>query len=701
MEGELHRGRRVGIAIVAALACAALAAPVAHAAPGAALVRDINTTGDSAPEQLVDVGGTLYFAADDGVAGTELWKSDAGGTDMVADIVTGPDGSFPSELVDVGGTLFFTADDGANGSELWTSDGTPDGTQMVEDIDAAPGSGSSPTLLTAVGGTLYFTADDGTHGFELFKSDGTPAGTGIVEDINPNAGNSFPDELTNVGGTLFFSADDGTHGFELFESDGTPEGTDIVEDINPGALAGSFPAWLTDVNGTLFFSATDGAHGFELWKRDGSGAAMVEDINPNAANSSPTWLTESNGTLLFTAADGTHGAELFKSDGTGADLVADLDPAGGSSPELLTDVNGTLFFAADDGTHGLELFRSDGAGAALVRDINPTGNAFPDWLTDLNGTLFFSADDGAHGFELWTSDGSSAGTIQVADINPATGNAFPEGLTAVGGTLYFAANDGAHGTELWKSDQVPTATAIASSANPAAAGQAVTFTATVSAQPGRGTPTGSVVFGIDGSSRPPVTLAAGHASIAATLAPGEHRITAAYHGAAGFADSASAVLRQIVNAPVAPPGGGTTPLPDTTAPVFESASLTRTVFAVSSRGSAETPVAAARRGTTFRYTLSEAARVLVTIRRASPGRRVRGRCVRPTRSNRKARRCTRLRLAGRFAIDSPAGATRHRFSGRIGAKRLAAGRYRVTLIATDDAGNSSLPKRLRFRVVKG
>ena len=75
--------------------------------------------------------------------------------------------------------------------------------------------------------------------------------------------------------------------------------------------------------------------------------------------------------------------------------------------------------------------------------------------------------------------------------------------------------------------------------------------------------------------------------------------------------------------------------------------------------------------------------------------------MRPRRSNRNARSCTRLRVAGRFAVDSPAGATRHRFSGRIGTKKLSAGRYRVTLIATDDAGNSSLPKRLRFRVVRG
>src|SRR5215207_6784822 len=160
------RGRRLGVAIIAAIACLALGTPAANAAPGAALVRDINTSGDSSPEQLVDVDGTLYFTADDGINGLELWKSDGGGTAMVADINLGPDGSEPTGLVDVAGTLFFAADDG-DGRELWKSDGTSDGTQIVEDIDPDPGAGSSPELLTDVEGTLYFSADDGVHGLEV------------------------------------------------------------------------------------------------------------------------------------------------------------------------------------------------------------------------------------------------------------------------------------------------------------------------------------------------------------------------------------------------------------------------------------------------------------------------------------------------------------------------------------------------------
>ena len=143
------------------------------------------------------------------------------------------------------------------------------------------------------------------------------------------------------------------------------------------------------------------------------------------------------------------------------------------------------------------------------------------------------------------------------------------------------------------------------------------------------------------------------------------------------------------------PGGGGAP------PVFLAASLSPRVFAVDTHGSAETLVSArAKKGTTFRYTLSENARVLFTIERVLPGRKVGHACRKQTSANRHRRACKRVLRAGRFAVTARAGVNTHRFSGRIGRRSLVPGSYRATLAATDAAGKVSKPKQLTFKVVR-
>lgn len=120
-----------------------------------------------------------------------------------------------SNLTAVGGRLFFTADDGVHGSELWTTDGSAAGTALVADIN--PGaSGSAPTALAAIDGVLLFAADDGIHGRELWRSDGRLLGTVMIQDIGPGSFSSSPSGFTKSGDLVYFSADDGVTGSELW-----------------------------------------------------------------------------------------------------------------------------------------------------------------------------------------------------------------------------------------------------------------------------------------------------------------------------------------------------------------------------------------------------------------------------------------------------------------------------------------------------
>src|SRR5258706_869645 len=95
-----------------------------------------------------------------------------------------------------------------------------------------------------------------------------------------------------------------------------------------------------------------------------------------------------------------------------------------------------------------------------------------------------------------------------------------------------------------------TTTIVASSAAPSAEGQAVTFSATVTAR--SGVPSGSVAFTMDGTDAGTVPLdAVGVAAASRTFADnGMHIVVARYLGASGFAGSTSGALsQQVTNAP--------------------------------------------------------------------------------------------------------------------------------------------------------
>lgn len=83
--------------------------------------------GSSSPANLVVAGGTLYFTAETDATGRELYRLNSSGLpELALDINPGPASSNLSNLLAAGvlsaglGQLFFVADDGVNGREVWT-----------------------------------------------------------------------------------------------------------------------------------------------------------------------------------------------------------------------------------------------------------------------------------------------------------------------------------------------------------------------------------------------------------------------------------------------------------------------------------------------------------------------------------------------------------------------------------------------------
>jgi ELWxxDGT repeat protein len=260
---------------------------------------------DALPEQLTEFDGELYFFADDGETGFEPWSTDgtSGNTIQVTNIGIDVSGPFPVDTdnltywTEAGGFLYFTADDGLTGVELWRTKGLS--TSLVLDINPFAGDSVVPgrdDVFYAFNGQLFFFANDGTHGFEPWVTDGTFLGTRLFADIYSTPINSptTASELTFLTGyqrRLYFTADDGFTGQEIWYTDGADNSITILKDIGPDYESGYNDAFGPQtLDGALYFSAFDGGinvgHGVEMWRIQGNETVtqLVEDLNPGAQN---------------------------------------------------------------------------------------------------------------------------------------------------------------------------------------------------------------------------------------------------------------------------------------------------------------------------------------------------------------------------------------------------------------------------------
>ena len=141
----------------------------------------ITASGGSAAWNLTNVGGTLFFSANDGSNGPALWKTDgtvAGTVLIIPNIVTA---NAPGMYAVLNNKLYLQVNESSTGSELWVTDGTTAGTHIVKNLSAdvgggVTGSGSSQNM-TVYNNKLYFSGRDDTHGVEFFVTDGTDVGT--------------------------------------------------------------------------------------------------------------------------------------------------------------------------------------------------------------------------------------------------------------------------------------------------------------------------------------------------------------------------------------------------------------------------------------------------------------------------------------------------------------------------------------------
>jgi ELWxxDGT repeat protein len=351
--------------------------------------------------------GEAYFSADDGVHGTELWKTDgtAAGTRLAADVYPGVGSSGPYELTPLGDRLLFAAWD-ASGGGLWSTDGT--GFERLS--TAVPGGELfEPVVL---GDAIIYLAFDDAHGQALWRSDGTPAGTYPIEQ------HQLIDKLARLGDRVYFAGYDGSR-WGLWSSDGTPGGARLVREF-----ASSFGYDIVSAGDFVYFTS----EGTKLWRSDGTEAGTVRLVVLGSLQA-PVAV----GRDVFFAGDG---GTLWTSDGTeaGTRMVSGFPRVGqpGSYPAALAAVRGALVFSASDGVHGYEPWVSDGTaeGTRMLADVAPgLPSSGPQLFTQAGGLVYFSADDGVTGRELWAipvdAIASSARTPRPVARPPAAPRGLP------------------------------------------------------------------------------------------------------------------------------------------------------------------------------------------------------------------------------------------------------------------------------------
>jgi ELWxxDGT repeat protein len=182
------------------------------------LVKDINTTANASsyPGNFTVLDHSLFFTADDGIHGFELWKTDgdSSNTTLVRDINPGtnpglftlPNHGPPYPLVayltSYSGKIYFRANDGTRGYELWMSDGSENGTQLA--MDMSPGSLSgNPYEFTVHDSLLYFLSSDGISE-NVYATDGRACTITKLASSAPME-LAEPEGLTSSGTKLYVS----------------------------------------------------------------------------------------------------------------------------------------------------------------------------------------------------------------------------------------------------------------------------------------------------------------------------------------------------------------------------------------------------------------------------------------------------------------------------------------------------------------
>lgn len=387
---------------------------------GTVRVKDINTksqtktnsdanNGDSSPEILGVFNQRLYFAANNGDDGTELWSTDGteAGTSRVENFSEGGNSTSFYGAAELNNTLYLLlARQIPNGNSTEREDGiyklneAGDGITLIKRLDSVSSQG-----LMVFKDKLYFAASDynGSNGIEPWVSDGTESGTEELKDINSGGSYSNPTFVAVVNGQLLFTADDDTN-VNLWRTDGEKtskfdvawsRSDQSLREIQGVALGGKF-----------YF--TDNRTALGIWVTDGTDEGThIFDESSQASYA----FVRNNDFAYFLGSTFATGGELWKLDAGGAKRIIDIkdssDDDGSSSSRNLAISGGS----SSDAPSSFPVPLSGISFGGIVKS-GQDGSAD---AVLVNGKYLFSAEK-EDGREPWVTNGTEEGTVQLKNI---------------------------------------------------------------------------------------------------------------------------------------------------------------------------------------------------------------------------------------------------------------------------------------------
>jgi hypothetical protein len=389
----------------------------------------------------------------------------------------------PLDVVSYDGQEFWLA------SNLPVGDTTDSGIEYVSALGATGAtqlgaSNSGAAAISISGGQLYITKGSGNV---------QAVGTGLPTTVGQTL-SGLPN-LSNAYGSFFPNAENPEQVLLLNTNDGTTNNPNVlyIADQSNGILK-------FYLNNAAISSLSESGTTVTVALSAPPGTAFTTGDQVQIAGAS---VAGYNGLFTITVVDGTH----FTYTATASGLVA---ATGGTASEWLFGKNGTgsfgekLIFAG--GATGITGFVNNPGSSATVQLYLTGSNVQQQNPNQINSFLDTNVP----------SQGFPSGNVTVLGFVGGQGGAgSPNGNENFAGIAFVPGYS---------------TTTTVTSPGTGIEGQVSTFTATVTSAGGN-TPTGVVIFSVDGVAQPEVTLnGSGVATLSIALSLGTHTITAAYQG---------------------------------------------------------------------------------------------------------------------------------------------------------------------------